>query len=474
MNKFNARIQKACATVAVSTCMAVTGLVWGAGGITGTGYSSGEISDFASVILNGIEYFTTNTNIVINGAENRPQSDLRIGMVAQVTGSINSDGITGQANKIEYNADLIGKLDAAPAISATGATFSVYGLAVRTTISTRFDGALSAAGLNANDTLEVSGLYDANTNAIVAKRVERKAAPAPLQLTGNLSSVTASSFVLGNLNVDFSTANLTHFSGGSPTSGMRVRIKAPQQPVGTSVSAATVDSLANPLQDAEGHGADLQGIVSNLTANGTFTLGGALVATNGSTVYANGSAANMMNGAQVVVDGHIASGVLVATEIHFPSSQPTLFTGLVAAKFGDTLTVFSANGVKLRVNAQTTMSDQTGAIKNNFGISNIAIGDRVAVRGYPDATSVVNAYRVERTKPDSAVFFTGRVSGVAAPNLTMLNQLVYTPPGARLQGASGGDMTSSAFYNTVTGHTLEVQGTAVNGVIVASRATIRP
>src|SRR5450755_518462 len=84
------------------------GMVFGGGGATGTGgpaYSAfGMLSDFGSIFVNGIEFFTDKASITINGVPNRPESDLRIGMVLSVHGSIDGSGRTGNATTVDYHA----------------------------------------------------------------------------------------------------------------------------------------------------------------------------------------------------------------------------------------------------------------------------------------------------------------------------------------------------------------------------------
>ncbi len=59
------------------------------GGIGGTGISQGSITAFGSVWVNGVEFDTSNASILRNGSS-VTQSDLAIGMVVTVDGSVNS------------------------------------------------------------------------------------------------------------------------------------------------------------------------------------------------------------------------------------------------------------------------------------------------------------------------------------------------------------------------------------------------
>ncbi|MEI6738593.1 MAG: DUF5666 domain-containing protein, partial [Pseudomonadota bacterium] len=374
---------------------------------------------------------------------------------------------------IKYDADLIGTVDAAPTGSGGTFAFSVYGLGVTTATDTIFDGVLSASGLAAGDTVEVSGLLNIGTGTILAKRVQRKATSTPLQLTGSISNVTATSFTLGSLTVDYAGATLKGIPSGGLSTGLRVRIKAPAQTTTGTVSATNVQGAQNDAAEGEGLEADLQGVVANLS-NGSFNLGGMLVVTSSATLYVNGTAVNLANGAEVEVDGQILNGVFNAGSVSFPKPEPVSLTGQVVARSGDTLTVFGANGVRVLVTADTRMNDNTGVIKSRFSVSDIHAGDRVIVKGNPDDNLVVVAISLVRTKADPAVDITGRVGKASALDLIILNQAVHTAAAIKFSDAKGHPLTAEAFYAQVAGHTSLVKGTAVNGVIEASRADIQP
>ncbi|MBF8260164.1 MAG: conserved exported protein of unknown function [Actinobacteria bacterium] len=61
------------------------GLGTTAGGGTG-GTGVGPVTGFGSVKMNGIRYATDNANIVIGGVENRPESELKVGMRVRIDG----------------------------------------------------------------------------------------------------------------------------------------------------------------------------------------------------------------------------------------------------------------------------------------------------------------------------------------------------------------------------------------------------
>src|SRR3979411_1792526 len=74
---------------------------------SGSGGASGPITGFGSIFVNGVEYATSNAQIRIDdqpGAE----SQLLVGEVVTVTGSVNSDGKTGTATQVTFSSDVAG------------------------------------------------------------------------------------------------------------------------------------------------------------------------------------------------------------------------------------------------------------------------------------------------------------------------------------------------------------------------------
>ncbi len=88
-------------------------------GIGGTGrIASGTITGFGSIFLNGTEYFGINTaNCIIddNDRTGNCQQNLELGMVVEVTGTI--DGTTGIATQVIFDDDVDGPVSGISAIN---------------------------------------------------------------------------------------------------------------------------------------------------------------------------------------------------------------------------------------------------------------------------------------------------------------------------------------------------------------------
>ena len=82
------------------------------GGIGGTGIiSSGTVSAHGSIFVNGIRFETDEAEIIIDGRVAR-EDELGLGMVVLVTGTINEDGVTGVAQRVVYDEEVQGPINA--------------------------------------------------------------------------------------------------------------------------------------------------------------------------------------------------------------------------------------------------------------------------------------------------------------------------------------------------------------------------
>lgn len=298
------------------------GLVFAGVGISGSGRTAyGEITEFGSIFVNGIKYSTTAANIVISGIENRPESELKLGMAVRVEGSINPDGKTGIATRIEYGDDIEGTIDAAPTVSAGRGSFTVYGFKVTTDTKTIYENVSGISALVAGDVVEVSGFFNANDASFVASRVEKRPAFRKVEVRGNISNVTATTFVVGaSLVVNYTTAELRDVPAGGFTNGMFVEVKAATAPVNNTVQASRVTVESSDLANANVPFALLQGVTAKVTSGG-FEMGNLPIVTNAQTVFTDGgSISTLPVGSRAIATGPVVNGVMTAETVSIVSA----------------------------------------------------------------------------------------------------------------------------------------------------------
>ena len=161
---------------------ALLGACGGGGGDTagvgtgGTGsFSVGTVTGFGSVFVNGVRYEDNGARLVdddgtvkVLGTDDNP---LKVGMVVEVTGSVDDSGTVRSATQIAYGAEIKGPVTA---VDAAAGTFNVFGITVRSTATTVYDNIGGVAALTTGNVVEVHGQPDTN-GRIVATYVEREA-----------------------------------------------------------------------------------------------------------------------------------------------------------------------------------------------------------------------------------------------------------------------------------------------------------
>lgn len=288
-------------------------------GIGGSGRSYGYITDFASIFVDGVEYSIAGANILINGQSNRPQSELKLGMAVRVEGTINPGGVTGTATVVEYLGDIVGTIDAAPVVNGMIGSFHIYGLAINADSNTRYTDGVTLAALNAGDAVEVSGLVNENDGSFTATRIEKQASLVKIDLRGYISSVTATTFVLGpSLVVDYSAAQragqLKDVPPGGFTNGLFVEVKATTPPANGTLTATRVNVESSVLASPDIPLGVVQGIAAKVTANG-FAMGNQPIVINAQTVFDGAPPSALANNVRALASGPVVSGIMTAQAV---------------------------------------------------------------------------------------------------------------------------------------------------------------
>jgi hypothetical protein len=296
----------------------------GVAGIGGSGYvSSGSVTGFGSVFVNGVEFETDSSTFDVDGVSGT-QDDLAIGMIVQVSGSINADGITGDATSITYDDQLQGPVTGLTAPDADGITRSFTVLGTNVIIdsgSTSFDldSDLPASTVFGFDTIsednnvEVSGFFDSSGN-LVATRVELKDITfdnsSIVEIKGTISALSGNTFSLGNLSVDASSATLDDLPNGLQD-GLFVEVKGTLDASRTTLTASEVDAEDNSIEDTDEF--EIEGIITDYISDSSFKVNG--IPVDASSASREPSSLVLANDARIEVEGAIINGILIADEI---------------------------------------------------------------------------------------------------------------------------------------------------------------
>jgi len=435
-------------------------------GIGGTGITaSGTITGFGSIFVNGVEYQTGSSTVTINDTGSTA-SALKLGMVVKVTGLLNSDGTTGTATSVVYDADLKGPIVATPVVQSNGdKSFQVLGTTVYVQpVATVFDNSqypsFSFSSIAQNDLVEISGFYDANGRLYASriKKVGVLTASTPVEIKGTVSGYSGNSFSVNNLTVQITgTTDLSQLTSGI-ADGASVEVK------GTVTSAtATTITATTVLPEEATFGADvseasLEGIVTDYNGLSNFKVAGQTVDASTATISPTGF--QIANGVQLEVEGPITAGVLKATKVEGRSGEISLTAPVYSVDtVNNTISLsLDSRTLDVTVNSRTQFEDEASGTEP-FSLANIYSGDVLEIEGVSDGAGGVIATHVKRTQTYTPTPFTAEVTAplqslnTTSYTLAVLGVTYTTDTNTTFSDASG-PVSRGTFFSTVTPGTL--------------------
>jgi hypothetical protein len=472
-------LSRSCLAAAVAAALAAcgggggsdgTGVSIAGGGTDGTGapvaFSSGTMVR-GSVILNGVRY--DDSAAQVDDDRGRGTAALATGMQVTLRGRIGADGASGTAERVSITPELRGTV-ASVDTSVSPPVFVVGGVRVQTDDATVFADGL-AIGALAGQRVEVHALRDA-AGGLRATRVEPLVGTTVVdELRGSIvSGLAGGRFGIAagpgtTVSVAPAPAGVTYAPAGcgeaALVAGRVVEVHGAFGAGGTfTATRIECEDLADDARGlTPGAGArnEIEGFVSGIDATqSSFRIGGITVQRTATTQIRKGTLADLVNGAQVEVDGTRNGSTLVAREISFKRDQLRL-QGAVTGITGTT--GFVVLGRTIRRDALT-----------DFKPSGFGIGATVQVRGAlaSDGTTVIAAEVDDGSGSAGREILQAPVSAKTASTITLLGTTVTLPSNATYRRADGTAFASlQAFLDAIvaspTGGTLvKVRGTPLS------------
>lgn len=333
-----------------------------------------------SVIVNGVTFVEDNATRITGDDTAKVSADLQSGMTVRVRGRVNSDDVSGTAERVEIENEVRG------ALTKTGAdTFTVHGQTVLVDGATVFANVANFAGLADTNNVEVHGQRDV-AGIIRATRVERLGAGTVDDevrgtvsgLTGNL--VLGNPFNIGSLSISTNTTTSVTPPNLVIANGTLVEVHLN----GTLATRIHLEDGDDEFEAQEGEEFEVEGFVSGFSSlSGTFKVNNQTVQASSSTRFDGGLKGDMANDVKVEAEGHLSSGILVANKIAFKET--------VRIESNATTTA-SANllGKTVLVTSKTEFSS------NLTGTAGIAQNDGLRIRGFVNNDGSITATRVEK------------------------------------------------------------------------------
>jgi hypothetical protein len=370
----------------LTSCGSGGGGMMAGGGVGGTGIiSSGTITAFGSIVVNGTEFDTSSAAIIINGKEigvgdELVLDNLDIGRVVTIEGTGNLDDISAVAVRVIYNDNVAGPVESIFDKDPTTKEIVVLGQIVIVNVVTKLKGTAFDT-IAPNDVVEVSGLVD-DTGAIRATFLEKTGDFMP----GNVVGVTGfivnqdiglKTFEINELTVDYSSI----LSGNLPegfVDGLLVEVEGTLDDTGGEMRATSIE-LGDEIGDGNSDQIEVLGFVTDIVAPFEFKAGNQLVQFDVTTLFVDGTSADILPGAKLEAEGRLVDGILFADEIEFWGPDQIEVEGIVdEVVFIDGVPEFTFAGRDNQVvqtNGETEFEDVNKA--------EIEVGMKLEVKGVP-------------------------------------------------------------------------------------------
>ncbi|WP_374602563.1 DUF5666 domain-containing protein [Niveibacterium sp.] len=444
-----------------------SGVGSGGTGVAPNGFSSGTVTGFGSVIIDGVRFDDSSASIEVERNPASPtagtSSDIKLGM--KVETELNPDDTI---KHLTVAPEVIGRITS---LSGTGFVVAGQTVVISTDPATPtvFEGATGLADLAIGDIVEVHGARDAS-GAIVATRVERKdpTSATLVRVVGIVTALdsTAKTFKIGTLTVDYGAATVLPATA-TLTEGQRVAVWSNVAVSDAGVLTAKAVRIKNP-SIADGAKVRLGGLVADLdTTNVTFKLAGVSVDAKTAT-FEKGTVADLANGRAVRVEGTWTAGKVVASKVKFVRDEGDAEVSLTGA-ITDFVSVSSFKVRGVPVDASTaTLSGGT--------VDNLANGVLVKIEGAYDAGVVKATSLTFSTTPDGGKrTFPGKVNSYNATTgnfrLSGFDMIFHVTDTTVYTNANG---SAASVDDLANGKRILVRGSFNAGVLVVSEVKFVP
>ncbi|MFZ4759206.1 MAG: DUF5666 domain-containing protein, partial [Burkholderiaceae bacterium] len=297
----------------------VAGIGSGGTGTPVTAFSSGPISGFGSIIVNGIKYDDSAAAVLDDLGRIRRLSELGLGMLVEVEGTIDASTGLGVARSIRIVSQISGRVES---IDAAARRFVSLGTVVAVDPATVWNELEGFDALVPGAEIEVWGDHDSEHAVLRASRVEIRTRPeVATKLRGTIAAVDAGAarIRIGAQWIDL--RGLATVPAGL-VEGMEVCVLSTNYGAGEPMRASEVATISSavtaPVAEAR-----VDGTVSRHESGALFRVGQWQV--DGSKAESGRAlAAVVRNGTRVRVTGPVRDGWIVArtVELRSVSSDP--------------------------------------------------------------------------------------------------------------------------------------------------------
>ena len=439
--------------------------------------TTGVITGFGSVFINGVEYETDNASINVDGVANAVGDDsgLKLGMVVTLSGD--STGANGNALSIEFEDEVEGMVTEVPVDDGAGnitGALKIMGVTINYDEDTVFESSDANIDMISNlaigNMVEVSG-YSSGDGIVWATRLElkntEKQAGDEVELKGLVTGLdeTAMTFMIGDMLISYSVDVLDE-DIATLANDMLVEVKSLGEFDTNNALISTEVELKSEDKKSVDHDADddeveLEGVVTAEAVNSVFDVNGVAVTFDANTQFVHGTEATIVVGLKVKVEGEVdaTSGDFIAEKVVFkPTGDLEMEGALSSADAANNSITLFGQTVKL---TNTTMVEddrdrvdnvEVEPVKYLFGADDLSAGDWVSVKAYKNSLGELVATKMERENTDSEDLaeLEGKIDSIDATNSALM---VVSGVSVDLGTFTGGDAAT-----LVVGDKVEIEG----------------
>lgn len=437
----------------------------GLAGIGGSGFiSSGSITGFGSVIVNGVIFHTDDAVFDlegITGTKDEMENLLSKGMRVQISGSIDANG-NGVASKVVFDDQLEGPLHSVINVDTENKTFTILGVSVKiNSIDTVFVGTtFNFASITNSFThsVQISGFYDANgilrATAIV-KKDDFAASSTQVEAQGSISNLTADSFTLTVGTASSPSNELIITAGAADLSALaNAQIVEVTGTISTT-TATTVSAIIVKPDDthpAEGEEVEIEGTITNFDSSAnTFKIDDISIDASAPTLHKIPASLVLDNGIRIEVEGAVVNGVLHANEILLREGSVEMEAIATDATSSSFNMNYHSGTVSVSVDNHTLLEDKT--TDDSFSLAelvNKVNSQFLKVRGIENgANSVIATHISIESLPDPVNV---KLQGIGSSNasnetVTVLGIAFNTNSNTEFEGANDEEPETHAEFH---------------------------
>ncbi|WP_371195968.1 DUF5666 domain-containing protein [Glaciecola sp. SC05] len=416
--------------------------------------SAGVISNFGSVYVNGVRYSTDDASVETDDNDNASEDDLSVGMTVSIQGRQTADAAINSASKISHFVHAEGPLDA---VSLSENELVVFGQAYQVDSRTIFDDT-SFVALQVGDIVEISAIKNED-DTWLATYVDLENSQDSFKLKGEVSNLNDAEqqFSLGSVIVDFSQAT----TEATLVNGLYVKVESNQSVIDGVLLADEIE-VDNSNDDSISGRVDVDGVISEITANG-FSLSGSAISWSESTDFVAGTSASLAVGIRVKVNGIKTDNGIVAERVRFDKQGEIDVEGLLQAVDLENNTITILDTVFV-VDEFSQLKDDSDLDIRRFSLSQLNIGDLIEVEAFASGDSlVVKKMEREETagssdRDDHEAKLKGSVLAIDGTSLQLQGALITTGQFTEYELGDSDVSADTFFAQIAAGDWIEVEG----------------